>query len=148
MSRAATKLDQEALASEVNFTANLEDNSNFNAAITTLKSSTTPNRGEVWVVVATEWKNGLPRTFTITFSKDIKEETDGVITDNDEHVSLIYNNYADPNSPTLQKARRGSIQYTMGADMRFTGSFTAYIDKAQGNDSYLCTGLFDTELSW
>ncbi|AOE61078.1 hypothetical protein QZH45_18505 [Pseudomonas corrugata] len=148
MSSATTKPAQDALGSEVNFTANLEDASNFSAVMTTLKSSTTPKRGEVWIVVATEWKNDRPRTFTIVFSKEFKEATAAVITANDEHVDLIYNNYEDPDVPTLQRARSGTITYKVGPDMGFTGSFEAQIDKADGGGSYLCTGQFDTVLSW
>ncbi|CDF94433.1 hypothetical protein BN844_0864 [Pseudomonas sp. SHC52] len=131
----------------MDFTANLEDNSNFSAALTTLRASTTPVRGDVWVVIATEWSNGKPRTFTITYSRDIKDAIGAEITDIDRHVNLIYNNYEDPDNPTLQKARSGSITYTMGSSQRFTGSFEANIDKADGNGSYLCRGRFDTVLS-
>ncbi|MDB6446950.1 MULTISPECIES: hypothetical protein [Pseudomonas] len=148
MSNASTKPALDPLGSEVNFTANLEDNSNFSAVMTTLKGSTTPKRGEVWIVVATEWKNNRPRTFTIIFSKDIKEETDAVITVDDAHVNLLYNNYDDPDAPTLQRARSGKITYQVGPGMCFSGSFEAQIDKAQGGGTYLCTGNFDTALSW
>ncbi|UZE20312.1 hypothetical protein LOY70_12185 [Pseudomonas sp. B21-054] len=147
MSSVATNLDYASLKSEVDFTANLEDNSNFSAALTTLTTSTTPLRGEVWVVIAVEWNNGKPRTFTITYSKDIKEAVGAEITDIDRYVNLIYNNYEDPENPTLQKARSGSITYKMGPSQSFTGSFEAHIDKADGNGSYLCRGRFDTVLS-
>lgn len=147
MSSAARNLDFDPLEAEVDFTANLEDNSNFSAAITSLRSSTTPSRGDVWVVIATEWSNGKPRTFTITFSKDIKDAIGAEITDIDRHVNMIYNNYEDPDNPTLQKARSGTITYAMGPSGSFAGSFEAQIDKADGNGSYLCRGRFDTVLS-
>lgn len=147
MSNAATNFIYD-FRPQVDFTANLEDNSSFSAAMTTIRASTTPNRGDVWIVVATQWNNGRPRTFTITYSKDMKEVDGAEITDRDEYVSLIYNNYEDVDNPTLQKARAGTITYKMGPEQSFVGSFEAHIDKSDGSGSYLCRGRFDTVLSW
>ena len=147
MSSAAKKLDYELSEPGVSFIATLEDGSSFSASLTELKSSTTPGRGDVWVVVATERKNGTPRTFTITFSKNI-EETDGQITDDDKHTSLIFNNYEDLHDPTLQKARAGTIKYKLDTSTQnFNGSFVARIDKADGSGTYECLGQFNTLLS-
>lgn len=148
MSSAAMKLDYNFSEPVVNFTANLEDDSSFSASLTELKSATTPGLGDVWVVVATERKNDAPRTFTIIFSKTIEEETDGKITDDDDQVSVTYNNYENLDNPTLQKARSGTIEYKLDASTKsFTGSFKANIEKHDGSGTYLCDGFFDTVLS-
>ncbi|WP_434604182.1 hypothetical protein [Pseudomonas sp. R1-7] len=135
-------------ATEVNFTANLEDNSSFNASVTKLESSTTPGRGDIWVVVATEWVGGRPRTFTITFSKDKNQATNETVTDQDLHATLHFNDYNDQENPTYQKARSGTISYFLDpTTLHFSGSFRVNIDKSDGTGRYACAGEFETDLS-
>lgn len=147
MSSAAMKLECQFSDPDDTFSANLEDGSDFVATLTELKSATTPGRGDVWVVIATDRNNNSTKTFTINFAKD-SEDTIGKITDNDDEVSLFYNNYEDLDNPTLQKARTGTIQYTLDTNtMTFVGSFNAEIDKADGSGAYMCSGHFNTTLS-
>ncbi|MBC8997539.1 hypothetical protein IAI51_13470 [Pseudomonas sp. N40(2020)] len=132
---------------EETFSANLEDGTNFVATLTELRSSSTPGRGDIWVVIATDRRNDSAKTFTISFAKDIVSSI-GKITDGDNEVSLFYNNYADINNPTLQQARAGTIQYTLDLnEMTLRGTFNADIDKSDGSGQYLCTAHFDTKLS-
>ncbi|MDZ3826400.1 hypothetical protein HV782_014335 [Pseudomonas monsensis] len=151
MSNAALKARCVPSTQEVLFSANLEDGSSFSATLTELRSSSTPGRGDIWVVIAADRSNNSAKTFTITFSKDIQKDIQseiGQITDEDDNVSLFYNNYEDPTNPTLQKARSGTIQYELDLkNMTLTGSFNADIDKADGSGHYLCRGHFDTALS-
>ncbi|TFB40871.1 hypothetical protein [Pseudomonas sp. F01002] len=147
MSNTALKARCAPSALDEVFTANLEDSSNFVATLTELRSSSTPGRGEIWVVIATDRRDNNAKTFTITFSKDIQSNI-GKITDGDDEVSLFYNNYEDLNNPTLQKARAGTIQYTLNLEnMTFIGNFNADIDKSDGTGHYLCRGHFNTVLS-
>lgn len=147
MSNAALKARCVPLTQEVLFSANLEDGSSFSATLTELRSSSTPGRGDIWVVIAADRSNNSAKTFTITFSKSSQREI-GQITDGDDNVSLFYNNYEDPTNPTLQKARSGTIQYELDLkNMTLIGSFNADIDKADGTGHYLCRGRFDTALS-
>lgn len=149
MSSAAKKIDYSQPEANEDFTANLEDGSTFRALYTELTASTTPGRGDVWIIRAYDRKNIFARTFTITFQKD-KLDGDAVITDSDidGDASLIYNDYEDPQNPTLQKARTGTLQYTLDIEnQHFTGTFTANIDKADDSGSYVSNGTFDTVLS-
>lgn len=149
MSSAARKIDYSQSKANEDFTANLEDGSTFRALYTELTASTTPGRGDVWVIRAYDRNNIYARTFTITFQKD-KLEGDAVITDDDTagHASLIYNDYENPQNPTLQKARTGTLQYTLDVgNQHFTGTFTANIDKADDSGTYESNGAFDTVLS-
>lgn len=135
-------------ATDVDFTATLEDGSPFRASVTELKSSVTPGRGDIWMVVATEWANGRPRTFTITFSKDRKDVTNEPVTDHDQHATVHFNNYEDPQNPTLQKARSGTITYHLNrTSLNFSGTFQVTMDKADGTGRFQCSGTYNTELS-
>jgi len=147
MSSAAMKSECHFSDPDDTFSANLEDGSEFSATLTELKSATTPGRGDVWEVIATDRNNNSTKTFTINFAKGT-EDAIGKITDDDDQVSLFFNNYEDLDNPTLQKARTGTIQYTLDTnDMTFVGSFNAQVDKADGSDSYMCSGHFHTTLS-
>ena len=145
MNSAASK--SSLATTDVNFTASLEDGSSFRASVTELKSSVTPGRGDIWMVIATEWVNGRPRTFTITFSKERKDATNEPVTDQDQHATVHFNNYQDPLHPTLQKARSGPITYRFNrANLNFSGTFQVTMDKADGTGRYQCVGVFDTAL--
>ncbi|WP_085657000.1 MULTISPECIES: hypothetical protein [unclassified Pseudomonas] len=131
------------------FTAILEDGSEFSATLTEIKLEHSPGRGELWAVIATEFNDGAARSFTIKFSKAI-DEAIARITDEDGEgdVTLFFNDYSDPERPTLQKARSGNIQYSLDPKtLHFFGTFNAHIDKADGSSqSYLSKGEFDTVL--
>jgi len=147
MSNTALKARCAPFALDEVFTANLEDGSDFVAAHTELRSSSTPGRGEIWVVIATDRSDNKAKTFTITFPKDIQSNI-GKITDGDDEVSLFYNNYEDLANPTLQKARAGTIQYELDLEkLTFIGTFNADIDKSDGAGHYMCSARFNTVLS-
>lgn len=147
MNNAALKTDCTLSEQNEYFSANLEDGSTFNALHTELRSDTTPERGDIWVIIASDRKNGTTKTFTITFPKD-SEEGIVKITEGDSDASVFYNDYKDIQNPTFQPARSGTIQYKLDTkDMTFIGSFNAEIDKAGGSETYLCRAHFDTILS-
>ncbi|WP_085640866.1 MULTISPECIES: hypothetical protein [unclassified Pseudomonas] len=131
------------------FTAILEDGSEFSATLTEIQSSNSPGRGDLWVVIATEFNGDAAKSFTIVFSKSI-DQAIGKITENDVEgeVGLFFNDYSDPDHPTLQKARSGNIQYSLDPQtLHFIGTFNAHIDKADNSGhSFLSKGEFDTVL--
>ena len=145
MSSAAMKLECETKFKQDLFSANLEDGSTFIGTTTELISSSTPGRGDIWVIIATD-RTDYTKTITITVSKNVTD-TIGKITEDDEEVSLFYNNYINIGNPTFQAATSGTIQYTLDIESAtFVGSFNAQIKKSDGNGTYLCTGHFNTSL--
>jgi len=147
MNNAALKTDC-TLSEETDFfSANLEDGSSFAALHTELRSDTTPERGDIWVVIASDQRDGTTKTFTITFPKS-SEEAIVKITEGDSDASVFYNDYKDIQNPTLQIARAGAIQYKLDTEnMTFVGSFNADIDKTDGSETYLCRAHFNTTLT-
>lgn len=138
MSTVAMEVDRSLAVQNGLFTANLEDNSNFVATITELKSGSSPGRGDIWVVVATDRRNNVFRTFTITFSKNVEDAT-ATITENDEEVNLYFNNYEDLTNPTWQAAKKGTIRYTLNPLTKtFVGNFIADIKKKASLMKHMC----------
>lgn len=145
MRNAAMKSVCEMEVKQNTFTANLEDGSSFIATSTELRSSSTPGRGDVWVIIATD-RTDYTKTLTITVAKAVTN-TIGTINEDDEEVSLFYNNYIDIENPTYQAATSGTIQYNLDIEnLTLIGSFNARIKKSAGNDTYLCTGHINTSL--
>ncbi|WP_085610393.1 MULTISPECIES: hypothetical protein [unclassified Pseudomonas] len=135
------------LAPREEFTANLENGSTFKALYTVLEESTTPGRGDVYMVIAYDRQNTYARTFTIVFKKSTLEGRIS-ITDDDLDSNVIFNNYEDPENPTLQKATGGILSYKLDiAENQFSGSFIADVTKADGSGTFPCTANFDTWLS-
>lgn len=145
MSSAAMKFVCETEAKQDSFSANLEDGSSFIATSTELRSSSTPGRGDIWVIIATD-RTDYTKTITITVAKDAIN-TIGEINEADDEVSLFYNNYTNIENPTFQAATSGTIQYTLDiANLTLIGSFNAHIKKSDGKGTYLCTGHINTSL--
>ena len=145
MSSAAMKFVCETEVKQDSFSANLEDGSSFIATSTELRSSSTPGRGDIWVIIATD-RADYTKTITITVAKDVIN-TIGKINEDDEEVSLFYNNYINIENPTFQAATSGTIQYTLDIEnSTLIGSFNAHIKKSEGNGTYLCTGHINTSL--
>ncbi len=129
----------------------LEDADPFKASVTTLRSSTSPNRGETWVVEATEKDRDEKRlrVFLIVFAKTLPKGNHHVGEDKQNFVTIELVDYTDPQNPTSKLAISGNINFQLDvANSTFSGDFKAQIEvKGVGTLSTAADGEFDTLLT-
>lgn len=129
------KADVHGKAVDTNkFDVTLDDTNKFKASTTQLSTYKSPNRGDTWVVKATEFDDNQKRlrVFLIVFPKT---QTDGeyVISSEDKKgtVSLEIVDYTNPQKPISKLALSGTIQLKLDiSSSRFTSNFTAVIEKS------------------
>ncbi|MGE8179352.1 hypothetical protein [Pseudomonas fluorescens] len=133
------------------FSVTFEDAPPFTASGTTLRSSTSPNRGETWVVEATEKDSDEKRlrVFLIVFSKTLSNGNHPVGEDKPSFVTIELVDYTDPQNPTSKLAISGNINFQLDvANSTFSGNFNVQIEvKGAGTLSTAADGEFDTLLT-
>ncbi|WP_347905925.1 hypothetical protein [Pseudomonas purpurea] len=133
------------------FDVTLEDAAPFKASGTALRSSTSPNRGETWVVEATEKDDDEKRlrVFIIVFSKTLTSGSHKVGEDKQGFVSIELVDYTDPQNPASELAISGDIEIQLDvAGSHFSGDFTVQIKKKDAHArSTAADGKFDTLLT-
>ncbi|RON10089.1 hypothetical protein BK659_09305 [Pseudomonas brassicacearum] len=133
------------------FDVTLEDAAPFQTSGTALRSSTSPNRGETWVVEATERDGDEKRlrVFLIVFSKTLSNGNHKVGEDKQGHVTIELVDYTDPQNPTSQLAISGDINFQLDVTgSRFSGDFNVQIKKKDTHaHSTAADGQFDTLLT-
>lgn len=133
------------------FDVTLEGAPPFTASGTTLRSSTSPNRGETWVVEATEKDSDEKRlrVFLIVFSKTLSNGNHQVGEDKPGFATIELVDYTDPQNPTSKLAISGDINFQLDvANSTFSGDFNAQIEvKGISTLSTTANGEFDTLLT-
>ncbi|MGE8097043.1 hypothetical protein [Pseudomonas fluorescens] len=133
------------------FDVTLENAPTFKSSVTALRSSTSPNRGETWVVEATEKDSDEKRlrVFLIVFSKTLSDGSHQVGEDKPGFVTIELVDYTDPQNPTSRLATSGNTNFQLDvAKSTFSGDFNVQIEvKGVSTLSITADGKFDTLLT-